>query len=105
MTKQTTKPAKKTRAQLERQVLELTAQLAHVYEFANKEIDKASADYRMASGVLLQLTGIGGKEIINPVMIKDGLSIDTINAIKADLKRSYDLAIMYRVTEPKEARK
>jgi hypothetical protein len=104
MTKQTTKPAKKTRAQLARQVLELTAQLAHVYQFANTEIHRASQKHMMASGVLLQLTAIGGKEIINPVMIKDGLSDETIAAIKADLKRSYDLAIMYAVTD-KEARK
>lgn len=96
-----TKPAKKTRAQLQRQVLELTAQLAHVYQFANTEIDRASTKHRMASGVLLQLTAIGGKEIINPVMIKDGLSDATIAAIRADLKRSYDLAVTFAVTEPK----
>lgn len=96
-----TKPAKTTRAQLERQIVELTAQLAHVYEFANQSIDKASQKHMMASGVLLQLSAVGGKEIINPVMIKDGLSDATIAAIKEDLKRSYDLAVMFRVTEPK----
>lgn len=97
----TAKPVKTTKAQLQRKILELTAQLAHVYEFANTEIHKASTDRMMASGVLLQLTAIGGKEIINPVMIKDGLSNETIAAIKADLKRSYDLAVMYAVTESK----
>jgi hypothetical protein len=93
------KVVKKTRAQLEREILELTAQLAHVYEFANQSIDKASQRHRMASGVLLQLSAVGGKNIIDPVMIKDGLSDDTIAAIKADLKRSYDLAIMFRMTD------
>ncbi len=95
MNTKTSKPAKKTRAQLERQILELSAQLSHVYTFATSTIDKASTAHLMASGVLLQLTGIGGKEIINPVMIKDGLSPETIAAIKADLKRSYDLSVMF----------
>lgn len=92
----TTKPAKKTRQQLERQILELESQLAHVYAFAMTEIDRASTKHRMASGVLLQLSGVGGKDIINPVMIKDGLSDATIAAIKADLARSYDLAVMFK---------
>lgn len=96
-----TKPVKKTRAQLERQVLELESQLAHRYEFARLEIDRAGTAKMMASGVLLQLTAVGGKEIINPVMIKDGLSDETIAAIKADLTRSYDLAVMFKPTEQK----
>lgn len=80
-----------------RQILELESQLAHRYQFANIAIDKTGTDRLMASGVLLQLTGIGGKELINPVMIKDGLSKETIEAIKKDLKRSYDLTVMYTV--------
>jgi hypothetical protein len=80
-----------------RKILELESQLAHRYHFANQTIDKCSTKHLMASGVLLQLTGVGGKELINPVMIKDGLSTETIEAIKKDLKRSYDLAIMYAV--------
>ena len=51
----------------------------------------------MSSGVLLELTGIGGKEFILPVMILDGLSKKTIDAIKEDIKRSYDLAVMHKV--------
>jgi hypothetical protein len=86
-----------TRKQLKRQVVELKAQLASTYHFANQSIDKASTDYLMCSGVLLELSGIGGKEIISPVVIKDGLSVETIQAIKADIKRSYDLATMFKV--------
>jgi hypothetical protein len=96
------KPAKKTRAQLEREILELNAQLFHVYHFANANIGKADTKRFMGSGVLLQLTAIGGKEIINPVMIKDGLSDATIAAIKSDLKRSYDLLAAFTVPAPKE---
>ncbi len=95
------KPAKKTRAQLARQVLELTAQLASRYQFASAELHKAGTDKMTASGVLLQLTALGGREIINPVVILDGLSPETIAAIKADLRRSYDLAVMFAPPAPK----
>jgi hypothetical protein len=89
--------ANKSYAQLEREVKELKAQLSCTYAFANQSIDKTSTDYLMCSGVLLELTGIGGKEFINPVMIKDGLSKTTIAAIKEDIKRSYDLSVMFKV--------
>ncbi len=88
----TTTKTKPTKAALQRQILELTAQLAHVYHFADATISKAGTNYLMASGVLLQLTGIGGKEIILPVMIKDGLSA----AIRKDIARSYDLAVAFK---------
>jgi len=99
------KPVKKTRAQLQRQILELESQLAHRYAFAAAELHKASTGARMASGVLLQLSAVGGKEIINPVMIKDGLSDATIAAIRADLKRSYDLAVMHKIPDTGEGAK
>jgi len=92
----TTKPVKKTRQQLERQILELESQLAHRYAYAQSEIDKASTAKMMASGVLLQLTALGGREIISPVVIRDGLSPETIAAIKADLHRSYELTVMHK---------
>jgi hypothetical protein len=92
---------KQTKAQLiakqQRQILDLESQLAHRYHFAATSIDKAGTKHMMSSGVLLQLTANGGRELINPVMIKDGLSDETIAAIKADLKRSYDLAVMFKV--------
>ena len=48
----------------------------------------------MASGVILELTALGGKEIIPPVMIRDGLSQATIKAIQNDLCRSFELATL-----------
>lgn len=87
-----TKPAKATRAQLERQIMELRAQLAHVYGTAVRDIDKAG-EALTASGALLQLHALGGREIIPPVVIRDGLSAETIAALKRDLARSYELAV------------
>lgn len=90
------KSVKPTRQQLERKILELESQLANRYSLAQQEIDKALMAKIMGSGVLLQLSFIGGKEVINPVMIKDGLSLGTIAAIKEDLSRSYELTVMHK---------
>lgn len=89
------KPVKKTRAQLEREVMELKAQLASTYHFATATLHKAG-DQLMASGALLRLEALGGRELIPPVLIRDGLSKETIAAIHADLVRSYELATMFK---------
>lgn len=78
-----------TYAQLERQVFELTAGLAPVKTHAIMNMERAAG--LPGSGVVLQLTGIGGREIIPPVMIRDGLSDDTVAALRRDVRRSLDL--------------
>jgi hypothetical protein len=85
----------KTRADLQREVKELTAQLAATYHFASAQLPKAG-DALMASGALLQLHALGGRELICPVVIRDGLSADTIAALQRDIARSYDLAVMFK---------
>lgn len=95
---------RKTRADLEREIMELKAQMAGTYHFAAATIDKAG-DVLMASGALLRINALGGREIIPPVLIKDGLSRATIEAIHADLSRSYDLATMFKVQPLKEAKR
>ena len=88
-----TKPVKKTRAQLQRQIDELTAMLAVVHKSALLGIKKATTDTRMGSGVMVQLTAVGGAEIISPVMVRDGLSPETVAALAADIKRSLELTM------------
>lgn len=92
--------AEKTKKQIiadkNREILELKAQLAHVYHFAKATIDKAGEKYMMGSGVLVQITALGGREIVLPFMVKDGLSQDTIEAIKADIIRSYELTTVFK---------
>ena len=90
-----TKPKGPTKADLKRQIAELNAQMASTYHFAAAGLHKAG-DAMMGSGVMIQLTGLGGKEIINPVVIRDGLSQDTIDAIRKDILRSYELATMLK---------
>lgn len=90
------KKPKMTKADFQRKVAETEAQLASTYHFADVQVLKAGQEHLMASAVVLRLTALGGREIIPPVAIKDGLSSETINAIRADLRRSYDLATMFK---------
>lgn len=83
-------------AELQRKIIELESQLVHRYAFASKEIDKASVDRLMASGAVITISALGGRVLVEPVCIRDGLSNDTIKALKADLLRSYELANLHK---------
>ena len=97
----TAKPKKATRiATLERELKEALAGQIHNYSHADKGLDKASTDHLMASGVILTLTVLGGRELVPPVMIRDGLSHELIAALRADLLRSYELANLFKPKSP-----
>lgn len=87
---------KLTKAQLRLRLKHMEAQLAHAYHFADAYLKKTGTDRMMASGVVLELTANNGEALIPPVMIKDGLSNETIAAIRADLARSYELAVQFK---------
>lgn len=87
-------------AELERKLVEANGQHAYVYAYASDAVEKASTDHLTASGVVLTLTALGGREIVKPVVIRDGLSAETIAAIRKDLRRSYDLAVKLVPKEP-----
>lgn len=83
-------------AELERKLREAEASQSYVYHFADATVDKASTKHLMASGVIITLTVLGGREIFEPVLIRDGLSQETITALKADFVRSYELASLFK---------
>lgn len=83
-------------AKLEREKKELEAQLVFRHHFASAELDKMSIDRMMGSAVILEMKALGGKFGVDPVAISDGLSEETIKAIKADLVRSYNQAIEFK---------
>ena len=85
------KATKKTHKQTKRALLEAQASTVLAHKFGHEDMKKCSTDNLMASGVLIQLTGIGGKQLVNPILIRDGLSAETIAAIRNDIKRSSDL--------------
>jgi len=79
-------------AALRRKVAELEAQLASSYHFASATLDSAG-DKMQGGAVILRLTALGGRELIFPVAIKNGLSAESIAALRADIARSYDYAV------------
>lgn len=81
---------------LTRQLKEAEAAQVHNYHFASASIDKASIDKLMASGVIIELVALGGREIVQPTLIRDGLSKETIEALKSDFLRSYNRAIEFK---------
>jgi len=85
-----------TKTDLKRKLKEALAGQAHVYHFAEMEIEKLSVDHLLGSGAVLSLQVLGRTSSTLPVLIRDGLSKETIMAIKADLKRSYELAITFK---------
>lgn len=82
-----------TKSDLSRKLKEALAGQAYVYHYAQLEVENLSIEKLIGSGVVLEITTLGGRVGVKPVLIRDGLSEETINAIKTDLKRSYDLAI------------
>lgn len=80
-------------AQLERQLWEAKSQYTQRISSAFDALDKARDAY-IGSGVILSVSAIGGKEVIPPVMIRDGLSDNTIKAIQKDLRHSFEIATM-----------
>ena len=83
-------------AELERKLREALAGQTHVYHFADAQLAKASTAHLAGSGVILTLTVLGGREICEPVLIRDGLSDQTIVALKADMVRSYVNATAFK---------
>lgn len=61
---------------------------------AHAALAKLGKDRYMASGVIVSVTNLSGKPLVEPVLIADGLSRDTIDALRRDVKASYD----YRLT-------
>lgn len=79
-------------ADAQRRVGELRAQLAGTLGAAFDAMPKAAECH--GSAVILTLTALGGREIVPPVAIRDGLSPATVTAIQEDLRRSFELATL-----------
>jgi hypothetical protein len=87
------KKPKPTRKQLERKLLEMEAQLASSYHFSSVTLKEFTYPKLMASGVLLQLSTLGNTKSMVPVVIRGGLSQETVNGLLKDMNRSYEESI------------
>ena len=79
-------------ATMERQLKEAKACQIHNLYFASDALKKASVDKLFGSGVILELTFLGGKAVFDPVLIVDGLSNETIAALTKDMARAFNRA-------------
>lgn len=75
---------------LERQLLEAKAHSPVRMRDSIRDLLTAGKDHRMASGVIITITGLGGDTIIKPTTVFDGLSPTTIESLRADIKSSLD---------------
>ena len=78
-------------AVLERQLKEALAGQTHRLRFAEMNINRANINKVKGSGIILELSFLGGQEVFAPVLIRDGLSDETIKALKGDFDRSFTL--------------
>ena len=78
---------KTTIAQLRQEISDLKAQDILRLSLAQKEIEKAGADL-MGSGAIVSIHAYGGRVIMSATLISDGLSVETIKALKSDIART-----------------
>lgn len=81
---------KPTYSDLSRMLVELRAQMPGALKIAAKDIGKAD-DRMMGSAVVITVTALGGHAIVQPFAITDGLSSETIEALRRDIDRSLKL--------------
>lgn len=77
---------------LQRKNTELKAQLASRLSAAFDAMPKANE--LMGSAVILTINGLGGKEIVPPVAIRDGLSLESVAALQRDIAHSFEVATL-----------
>ena len=76
--------------ELENKLRSAEAYQAHKLHFASYALDKISTDRMGGSGVIISITYLSGKPIVDPTVISDGLSPETIAALQADMRRSFE---------------
>ena len=74
---------------------ELSALSVHQLHFADTEIEKFGSRM-MGSSVIVTIEALGGKRKVGPFAIRDGLSDETIAALRRDMVRSYINATEFR---------
>ena len=79
-------------AVLERRLREEEAHQIHNYHFGSAALGAANMAKMQGSSVIITVSGLGGRIIVGPTAILNGLSDETIAALKADMARSFEYA-------------
>ena len=77
-------------AELEKKLFVSEASQVHNHHFADMSLGKAANC--MGSGVILTITKLDGRNLVDPVLIRNGLSDASVAALRADLARSFQYA-------------
>lgn len=87
-------------AELQNKISELQGKLfaseasqLHNLHFASADIQRVCNSKMQGSGIILSIKALNGNDIVKPTMIVNGLSRETILAIKADLTKAYEYTI------------
>lgn len=95
--------AKKTVAELERQIIKLEAAQVSRLKCSYDKALKASVEKCMGSGLIIQVTDLEGKNVIDPTMIVNGFSKDLIDALRAEIYQSQRSILAWNIIDHKEA--
>lgn len=80
---------------LKRKLREAEASQLHQLHFAADTLKKFSVDRIAGSSVILEVSSLGGKLVLGPVAV-NGFSTETIAALTADLRRTYEYRIQLK---------
>ena len=95
--------ARETLASLKDRIMMLEAQQVSRLHTSYMEVQKLSMNNYKGSGLIIQITNLSGKVVLQPTMIADGLSNDLIAALKDNFSASQ--AQLLRWAEiPKESK-
>lgn len=83
-------------ADLQREKEELYSGSPIAYHLFGNVLKTCTNERYTGSGVILSIKPLGKDKKTLSVLIRDGFSIATINAILADLRASYELATSYK---------
>lgn len=61
---------------------------------AHADLKRVGRERFLGSGVILSITALNGTDLVEPVLINDGLSDETIEALRRDVKRAYDYRLL-----------
>lgn len=75
--------------QLRAQIKSYCASQVHQYHFADVYLEKLTEERWKGSGFIMEITSMGGKELMGPVLIREGFQQQTIEALRGEIVRSY----------------
>ena len=77
-------------AELENKLRSAEAFQIHKLHFASYALDRLSTDNMHGSGVIISITSITGEPLVEPTVISGGFSPETVAALQADMRRSFE---------------